>query len=564
MPVRLFSRAAVWLLPPSIDELVAPNHPARFVGAFVDGLGRSEWQKMQVNVDGEALGAPSYSPRASLCVWLYGFLVGIRSARKLERACCEQLPFLWLTGWQQPDHNTLWRFYKANRKSMRNLLKRTVRTAVRVGLVDLAVQAVDGSKVAGNAARDRTYDQAGLEGLLKRTEEAIRELEAQNGQDNHPSAPRLPAELARAQALRQRVEEALKQVKAQEQAEAKVEAQEQSKTKEETKAQEQAAGNKKARKQAKAGKKNKGERQGKAEEGTEELEGDKTEKTSKQAKGQEKTEAKKGRARINLTDEDAKQMKSRQGIVPGYNAQAMVSPLNTEVTGQAGLLITAAEVVNDQHDHNQLVPMVQAAEEMTERPAGVTLADGGYHSGENLAQCEKLGLKVVMAEAQGRVLEKPYHKDRFRYDPESDSYTCPEGEKLSFAGVKQRTGEEEVRVYRTLPQICRACPAFGKGKCTKDERHGRMLEVGPHEEALRRHRLLMGTEESKAVYRLRKELPEPVFGILKEVQGARRFLLRGLANVRCEWWLLATAFNLRTMWKVWQGWTPEKRQTSFC
>ena len=57
-----------------------------------------------------------------------------------------------LTGWQRPDHNTLWRFYKNHRQAMRNLFKHTVRTAFRMELVDLAVQAVDGTKVRANAA----------------------------------------------------------------------------------------------------------------------------------------------------------------------------------------------------------------------------------------------------------------------------------------------------------------------------------------------------------------------------------------------------------------------------
>jgi hypothetical protein len=57
----------------------------------------------------------------------------------------------------------------------------------------------------------------------------------------------------------------------------------------------------------------------------------------------------------------------------------------------------------------------------------------------------------------------------------------------------------------------------------------------------------MATPDAKAAYRRRKTLPEPAFGILKEQQAARRFLLRGLANVRAEWSLLATAFNLRTL-----------------
>ena len=54
------------------------------------------------------------------------------------------------------------------------------------------------------------------------------------------------------------------------------------------------------------------------------------------------------------------------------------------------------------------------------------------------------------------------------------------------------------------------------------------------------------------MYARRKELIETIFGILKEQMSGRRFLLRGLANVRAEFPLLATAFNLRTLWKIWR------------
>ena len=67
----------------------------------------------------------------------------------------------------------------------------------------------------------------------------------------------------------------------------------------------------------------------------------------------------------------------------------------------------------------------------------------------------------------------------------------------------------------------------------------------------------MTTERARGLYARRKELIEPIFGILKEQLGARRFLLRGLANVRAEFRLLATAFNLRTLWRVWRThWRP--------
>ena len=146
-----------------------------------------------------------------------------------------------------------------------------------------------------------------------------------------------------------------------------------------------------------------------------------------------------------------------------------------------------------------------------------TLADAGYHSGSNLEECDRRGQQVVMPESQERALESLYHKDRFAYDEASDSYCCPEGYTLRFAGVR-RGRRTMVRIYRSSGAVCRACPAFGV--CTRNERHGRALEISPHDAALRRHRAWMSTEEAKRAYRQRKQLVEPVFGIIKEQQHA--------------------------------------------
>jgi len=60
----------------------------------------------------------------------------------------------------------------------------------------------------------------------------------------------------------------------------------------------------------------------------------------------------------------------------------------------------------------------------------------------------------------------------------------------------------------------------------------------------------MATADAKPLYARRKQLSEPTFGILKEHMGGRRLLRRGLANVKAEFALLATAFNLRTLWRI--------------
>ena len=62
------------------------------------------------------------------------------------------------------------------------------------------------------------------------------------------------------------------------------------------------------------------------------------------------------------------------------------------------------------------------------------------------------------------------------------------------------------------------------------------------------HRLR--TPESKQLYGLRKQVPEPVFGIIKSVLGLRQFLLRGLDRVRGEWSLVTTAWNLKRMFTL--------------
>jgi len=472
MPLRPWTRDREGVLPTKLEDWVAADHPVRFVAAFVEGLTDEEWAALEIVPGGHPGGAPAYDPAVLLAVWLYGFMSGVRSCRKLAVACAEQVPFLWLSGGQRPDHNTLWRFYQRHRGGMHVLFKRTVATAATSGLVVWAIQAVDGTKIGGNAAKDRTLDAAALAKLLERVEAAIADLEAQNRPDGPPTPPRLPAELAQAERLRVRVRAALDQVTAPD-----------------------------------------------------------------------------GPTRLNLTDPEAGLVKGRHGVVAGYNAQAAVARVDLPGTRPARLL-TAVAVVPDADDHGQLLPMLARVDATTGRGVATVLADGGYHDGATVAICAARGQRVVMPEAQQSALADPFHKEHFAYDPAADAFTCPAGHALTFRGIKARTARPMMRVYRGTAAVCRACPHFRV--CTTDARQGRALEVGAHEAALRAHRAWMATEEAQTLARQRKALVEPVFGMLKEELGARRFLLRGRANVAAEWTLVATAANLRTCVRLWQ------------
>lgn len=472
MPFRAFDRTTVYTMPPALDDWVAAEHPVRFVDAFVAALTDDEWDQLGIGQTPTVRGAPSYHPAALLRAWTAGFMLGIRSSRALETACRDSVPLRWLTANQQPDHNTLWRFYRQHRDGMRVLLRRSVRVALAAGLVELAVVAVDGSKVSGSAARERSLDEAGLAALLARTDAAIAELEAQNhaGDDEPPS---LPPGMRDPEGLRTRVAAALDRVRTPD-----------------------------------------------------------------------------GPSRVNLTDPDAVLLPSRHGWLAGYNAQLAVTPVVADAAGITGQFITAAEVTQEANDHAQLLPLLDASRELSGRDAAVALADGGYHSGATLAACREQGQVVVMPEAQQAELREPYHQRHFSYDAASDQFTCPHGHRARFVGEKARTDRPVVRVYRVGGATCRACPAFGV--CTTDRRQGRSLEVSPFVADLTRHRDWMETEEATALAKQRKTLPEPVFGVLKEQHGLRRFLLRGLANVTAEWRLLATAFNLRVLARYWR------------
>ena len=465
----------MWMLPPTLDELLPPDHRARFVAEFVDALDREGWAELGVEMGGEPLGAPAYHPRALLCVWLYGFMTGVRSCRKLETACRDQIPYLWLTGWQAPrPQHAVAVLQEAPFSYEEAVRAHGVRTAVTMGLLDLAVQAVDGTKMVANASKDRVYDAAELRALLGRLDKTISELEAQNEAGEDEPAVNLPEELADKKVLREQVRQAM-----------------------------------------------------------DDLAG----------RGRQKC--------INLTDRDARLMKSSQGIVTGYNAQAMVSPLQPSV-GASGMFVTAADVVDEPNDSAQLVPMLEQSEETTGARAQVTLADAGYHSGSALDECARRDRKLVMPESsRRRAQHHPYHKDRFIYDQCNDSYLCPHGQTLTPVGSIRSPNGTPRRVYRASAATCQACPAFGV--CTNDLLNGRALTIGPHDAVLRRHRTWMSTREAQEISKRRKQLIEPVFGIIKEQQGARRFLLRGLVNVAAEWTLLATAFNLRTLWRIWRS-----------
>ena len=144
-----------FLLPPSLEDWVPKDHPVRFIREFVD---QQDLAKLGFAMPISNEGRPPYAPSLLLKIWLYGYHHRLRSTRKLEAACRDQVSLLWLAGTIAPDHNSLWRFWRDNKAALRGLFKQSVQLAVKSGLVGLVLQALDGTKIQALASPQSAWN----------------------------------------------------------------------------------------------------------------------------------------------------------------------------------------------------------------------------------------------------------------------------------------------------------------------------------------------------------------------------------------------------------------------
>lgn len=191
-----------YLLPPSIDDWVEKDHPVRFVRELVDSMSRDELGLKP----GTERGRPAYSESLLLKLWLFGYLNGITSSRKLEQACWEYVPVRWLAGEHRPDHNTLWRFWSEQRELIERVFAVSVQIAVKAGLVGMALHALDGTKIHAWGSTRQAYNREQLEDKLGRLDELIERIGAQversRAEEANEQADALSAELQDRQTLR--------------------------------------------------------------------------------------------------------------------------------------------------------------------------------------------------------------------------------------------------------------------------------------------------------------------------------------------------------------------------
>jgi len=187
----------------AIDDLIAPDHPARAVWAFVTGLDLSELHdevKAREGVPGQA----PPDPALMLALWLFATVEGVGSARQLDRLCDQHLAYRWLCGGVSANYHTLSDFRLAHADVLEKLLARGVASLVAEGLVKLEVLAQDGMKVRAAAGAGSFRRRRRLEELQKAAMDRIRRLRGEV--DDDPSAGERRKQAAKERAAREQAE----------------------------------------------------------------------------------------------------------------------------------------------------------------------------------------------------------------------------------------------------------------------------------------------------------------------------------------------------------------------
>jgi transposase len=187
----------------AIDDLVAPDHPARAVWAFVTALDLSELHDQVKAREGVPGQAPP-EPALMLALWLFATVEGVGSARQLDRLCDQHLAYRWLCGEVSMNHHTLSDFRVAHAEVLEKLLARGVASLVAEGLVKLDVLAQDGMKARAAAGAASFRSRRRLEELEAAAKERVRRRRAEV--DDDPAAGERRKQAARERAAREQAE----------------------------------------------------------------------------------------------------------------------------------------------------------------------------------------------------------------------------------------------------------------------------------------------------------------------------------------------------------------------
>jgi transposase len=344
-------RDQAFLLPPDLREWLPAGHLGWFV---IDAVAALDLEALYRGYREDGHGRPAHDPAMMVALVLYAYAVGVRSSRAIERRCQEDVAFRVLAANRAPDHATIARFLKRHRGPLAELFTQVLAMCGRAGLVSVGTVAVDGTKLAANAAlgANRTYPaiRAEVERML---EEGAATDAAEDALYGDARGDELPAELADPASRRARLEQLARELEAED------------------------AARRAAWEQSEHARAEHRQRTGKNPTGRppQPPPGDALE-----------------RAVRNTTDPDSRPMRLRGMPIQGYNAQVVANERQ---------VILAADITNHATDVRQLAPMLHAATANLQRagiedPIQNVLADAGYFSLTQIAAVRATGTTVLI------------------------------------------------------------------------------------------------------------------------------------------------------------------------
>ncbi|MBX3158946.1 MAG: IS1182 family transposase [Deltaproteobacteria bacterium] len=400
-----------WLLPPSVHELVPPQHPAHFVRELV----RSQLDLGAVLAAyDEERGFPPYHPTMMVALLLYGYTQGLFSSRKLAKACEERIDFMAVTAMQKPDFRTIGKFRLRHLAALGDLFVQVLKLCQKAGLVRLGHVALDGTKVKANASKHKAMSYRKMREvetrLLEEVHEWFRRADAEDTAEDAAHGDRrgdeLPEWVANKLERIERIREA--------------------RTALEQEAQQEAA----LRKAASADE--------------EDHDGDGDDRPTPPSRPKHHADGTPGeKSQRNFTDPESRILKTRDGYMQGYNAQAAVDAERQ--------IIVATEVYAAQNDGPFLDEMLGQIRANTGRQTRELSADYSYLSEANLIACARRHVTPYIATGRLRHHDGQPTTPRDRPD---DSRAAAMAQKLRRAGRRSR--------YRLRKQLVE--PVFGQIK----------------------------------------------------------------------------------------------------
>jgi transposase len=255
---------------------------------------------------------------------------------------------------------------------------------------------------------------------------------------------------------------------------------------------------------------------------------------------------------ISTVDADSRSLPIKDGITDVcYNVQSANDSKHS--------LVVDFGTIN-QGDQGQLSTMAGKAKEVLEAQHLTVLSDKGYHVGKELQTAKENDITTLVAYPQPRdrsnQIDPAYYTDKFIYDIQSDSYTCPAGCELTTSGkiyIKGRKDRTSYSVKTYTTTACSSCPF--KDLCTKSK--SRKIDRSEYQDIIDENN--KRADENPGVYKQRQQIVEHPFGTIKRSWGYTYTLLKSIKKVNGEMAIIFTMYNLRRAMSI-LGVTELKRR----